>query len=535
MKLLKKLFFLIIHFIFSSNLILGQTTPPVEFYDSTVNSTFIESVQDDSSIVLLTTLSNSSETKGFSIIKFDYNFNLIWRRNYFTSYYANPSVAYDIEKCSDNGFVITGKSYGTSNLNIDSLLLMKIDFTGNVLWVKSFFTNGLQYSLHGIKSFEDSLKNIVTYGTIRKKLLNQSDNIIFKLVTDSIGNLLYSKSFKGNAADIVSYEDWDFRSTYDGGIAFKIWQNHQSFTICEISKYEQIKYSEKSYNIFGYGSAILKTLENEYLLAGNLNTFQTEGILVSKVDSSGKEKWAYQYYCDKNLQIRQIKFLPNLDILISGLSYLDINGNKSEAFIARIDSSGNIIWSRNYLLNNDQKIYNLIYDCFQYDNQILSLGLTDATNSQFFRFNLFSMDQSGITNCTNNELLLQKSPYMSQPNAISIQPDTIILRETTGFVYEITSSFNVLQKCYAPIESTISNQIPTISNSIFSSNFEINFNNAPEINYQYFLFDVNARLIKTGFSKEISNTINCDEINSGLYILSIVTEKETSNFKLIKI
>jgi hypothetical protein len=128
---------------------------------------------------------NTSPLSLIAVVKLNANGNLIWGNTYFGSNYNN--IAYSVKQLPDSGYVVTGY--------VDSLsasdgraFLMKLTPTGNISWTKKQLIFSTYYAL--CSDVIVSNNNLICFLGINK---TNNNNIIMK--TDFSGNVLWSKYY----------------------------------------------------------------------------------------------------------------------------------------------------------------------------------------------------------------------------------------------------------------------------------------------------------------------------------------------------
>ncbi|WP_273568827.1 hypothetical protein [Maribacter halichondriae] len=149
-------------------------------------------------------IKNSRGSYDFWVLKIDNSGNLVWERSFGGS---GIEIAYDISKTNDNGFVITGNTFSddgdvSTSKGESDIWLIKIDDGGNLLWEKTY--GGTQFD--AAQSVQESADGgfIITgnsKSTDVDLMANVGENDLWLIKTDALGNLVWQKSFGGNAID----------------------------------------------------------------------------------------------------------------------------------------------------------------------------------------------------------------------------------------------------------------------------------------------------------------------------------------------
>ncbi|MEP6466721.1 MAG: gliding motility-associated C-terminal domain-containing protein, partial [Parafilimonas sp.] len=131
----------------------------------------------------------------------------------------------------------------------------------------------------------------------------------------------------------------------------------------------------------------IKNIKNgNYILVGATKYNSQYGAgWIAKIDSSGNPLWSLELMPTSGA-LSQIIQLDNGDFVAAGILYLNFNGDgngnitsilNSSNFIVRIDSTGNIIWQRSFYHNNKEKLERIQQIS---DGNLIATGIvTDST------------------------------------------------------------------------------------------------------------------------------------------------------------
>ena len=145
----------------------------------------------DSCFVLIG--SSDYPSNSTNIIKINSAGNVIWAKN--LSAPGNGFIGHSIQETNDQCFVITGWNF-QNGLFVFDVSLIKIDSIGNLLWRKSFGGNFNDYGFR-IKQTPDN--GFLIAGYTESFNMNNWDSYLIK--TDSLGFLLWSKTYGGSGSE----------------------------------------------------------------------------------------------------------------------------------------------------------------------------------------------------------------------------------------------------------------------------------------------------------------------------------------------
>ena len=299
--------------------------------------------------------------------------------SYITGYFTSPSIVF--------GNVTLVNSFpGTYDI-----FIVKYDFTGHVLWAKSYGGTGTDY---GQSIFADQQGHIYITGAFTSSSINVGGNILinssqfastdmFIIKLDTAANVIWTKNFSGLKGDdgtaIVADEQgncyvtgrFQSDSLIVGNIILYNAGNFDIFLIKMDSSGHEVWASNASGNDYeiAYGLAI--NSRGELFQAGNFKSnFITFGnttlinpdfafssdIFITKYDTAGSVLWTHNYGGSHDELCYSVAADPFGNCFITGEFNSDtvtfdgftlINGGDwADVCVVKIDSSGNVSWAK---------------------------------------------------------------------------------------------------------------------------------------------------------------------------------------------
>ena len=280
------------------------------------------------------------------IVKTDFHGNKEWDNTYGGSMWE---VGYSVIELIGGGYAISGfsNSPGISSGNTD-MLLLKIDNFGNQTMLKTY--GNLEYPNHewAYDLIEDLDKNILLVGAIDRYSKGSKNSLIIKV--DKDGNKIWRKEIITDGQE--SETAYSIAHSLNGG-----------YYVCS-----------------GTNSS------------SNLNFYKPK---IMKIDSSGNVDWE-RIINTNSLEYHQFRIssTQNGSIILAGTS-IDNNtiSNKSDAFIYKFDSKGNIIWTKPYgTFDEDDWGW---YAFEKPNGDIIMIGSTKSFNSSLFDVFLVGVNSKG--------------------------------------------------------------------------------------------------------------------------------------------
>ena len=247
------------------------------------------------------------------IIRLDANRNILWQNTFGGN---GDDAANDVEVTADSGFIVAGYSYSDDGdvpnhrgtTSSADFFILKLNNLGNMQWRRSFGGTGddIPYGIrqtpdHGyaIAGYSNSIDGDVTG--------NHGGQDYWFVKIDSLGNLLWEKSFGGSSDD-----------------------NALSFDL---------------------------TTDHGFVLTGHSNSSDSDvtrnnggaDLWIVKLDSSGSLQWQHSFGgsdIDAGYSVKQTFDGGYITCGISASDDGDVSGNhgNNDCWVVKLDASGNLVW-----------------------------------------------------------------------------------------------------------------------------------------------------------------------------------------------
>jgi len=287
---------------------------------------------------ILAGVTNSFGAGGYDIllIRTDSLGKKIWTKTYggsndegIDSFYLIQSV--DIILAQDTNIMVCSntRSYGKGNADV---YLLKVDLNGNVKWAKTYGGAGTDIGI-GVINAPDGGFMIVgqTYS------FGPGSGDVFIIKTDTGGNMVWAKAYGGASNEEAGYR---IQSVSNG-----------NYLICG------------------------------YALTSNFSFDQ----MVMKIDSKGNLIWSKIYGAPSFDIAEKVVELPDKSIYVCGITYNSFISAPDVGIMSKLDSSGNLIWSKIYDKSYHSTLRNILYD-----------SSNNVFNGSFFVYTNPSVQQEGI-------------------------------------------------------------------------------------------------------------------------------------------
>ena len=305
------------------------------------------------------------------IVKTDSSGNIMWEKSYGGTDYDR---AYSVQQTVDGGYIATGSSYSvngdiSSGHGSSDYWVIKLNPSGVLEWEKSYGGSSSD-DARSIKQTSDGGYVITGFSASDDGDVTENKGIYdyWIVKTDSIGSILWEKSYGGSGSDgsftiqecsdhgfiisgVSSSDDWD------------VTVNHGSadYWLLKIDSTGNFIW-EKSYGGTDneWGRSVTETTDGGFIVAGY--SFSTDGDVVGnhgdsdfwmiKTDNKGEVKWEKCYggtFEDKAYAVTQTS---DLGFIIAGQTSSsdgDVLNNQGywDFWVVKTDSSGNLQWQKN--------------------------------------------------------------------------------------------------------------------------------------------------------------------------------------------
>ncbi|HYG50662.1 MAG TPA: T9SS type A sorting domain-containing protein [Flavobacteriales bacterium] len=248
---------------------------------------------------------------------------------------------------NDLGYVICGHGYDTTTtITNTEVVLIKTNTMGDTIWKKSY---------HGPSDDVDwDMKLTFDGGYIITGVTNsfgagQGDILLLK--TDSTGNLLWTTVMGGSFDDYGTYVQQTLDSGYIiCGMTKSYGAGQQDFYLVKTNDVGNVQWAKTYGGIKNdYPYSVYQTSDMGYIIGGTSSSFTSlmsdyDAYLV-KVDSSGNLQWSstYEFGTNDNGNFFHIRPIAGGGYIATGHTSNTSTG-EMEMLLAKINSAGNPLW-----------------------------------------------------------------------------------------------------------------------------------------------------------------------------------------------
>jgi type IX secretion system substrate protein len=434
---------------------------------------YVQQTSDGGYIIAGSTFSFGMGLSDSYLIKTDSLGNFLWSKVFGSSQY---DVVYCVKQTADGGYIITG---GYDAGGISDIYLIKTDSNGDSLWTKTY--SGWSASATGLSVQLAANGGFVIAGGMSSP---SGYDVVCLMKTDSIGNLLWTKTYGGS---IIDY-GMDVKNTTDGG-----------------------------YIITG------KT----YFGAGNGDVY------LIKTDSTGDTLWTKTYggpYYDCGNSVAQTK---DGGYIVTGYTNTLVGGDY-DIYIVKTNSNGDTLWTRTLIGAGSNNGGNCVRQTF--DGGYIIAGDTryyvPINSSDAYLIKLDSLGNSGC-NLGNTITLISSPPTVMGMPSMSVSSGGIITAHATAV--NSGGMTTVLCTNVGINEIVLDNSFMVLPNPS-TGNFIISFEGTI-MKGKVEILNILGVPINIGIAENISNEskkeINFENISDGIYFVKVFDGEKSYCKKLI--
>ena len=363
-------------------------------------------------------LNKSNESYDYWLLKFDATNQLQWQKTYGGS---DDDRGVDLIQTSDNGYAVIGKSKSndlevSENAGFDDFWVSKLDSSGTIIWEYSFGFAGSDTPYSIIQTNDDGylLSGVLDVSASngqgdRNSILSRhagGDYWVIKLNASGVKQWsnYYGGSFTDTAYDAIQTED-------DGYIIIGSSDSDDVDTTNNLGSYDFwiLKISatgtlvwEKSFggSEIDEAHAISQATDGNYLIVGDtrsndLEISQNNGaadLWIVKITPEGTLLWEKTLGGSSFDVGRSISKTQDNGFLVSGSSRssdgnLTSNKGQNDAWVVKINSSGNLEWQKT--IGGSE--VDFFYDAVELNDQtIIAVGDSNSSNEDIYENNGFS-------------------------------------------------------------------------------------------------------------------------------------------------
>ena len=372
----------------------GQTTFQKTYGGtSTDMGSSVQQTSDGGYIAVGITFSFSSGNQYFYLIKTNSTGDTLWTKTFGG---INNDEGYSVQQTSDGGFIIAGytNSFGVGNVDI---YLIKTDSTGNMVWNKTI-GGTVSEEAYSVQQTTDG--GYIITGVTDSFGAGLED--VYLVKTDSIGNILWTKTYGGSNDDVGSsvYQTAD-GGYIVGGYTKSFGAGNYDFYLIKTDVSGNVQWTKTFGGINDEQSySVQQTTDGGYVIIGYTNSFGAgfEDVYIIKTDTSGNTVWSKTYggiYDDEGYSIQQT---TDGGFILVGFTQ-SFGFGDYDTYLIRTDPTGNILWTRTFGGSNGDVGSSVKQTT---DAGYIIVGRTENFGAGNYDFYLIKTDSIGNSGCNEN-------------------------------------------------------------------------------------------------------------------------------------
>ena len=358
----------------------------------------------------VTGLSNNDAIANGVLIRLNSNGDTLWVRHF----PGSPWRTFEgIQRTSDGGFIVAG-SANIDSANIDALL-MKTDSVGQAQWTHYYgYPEGVE-RFTSVRILPDG--SFICAGVTSS--LGDANGDFYLVNTNSSGDTIWTSTHSTTFGDIAN----SVELCSDGGfiLAGNTTSNNGDILIAKTNNLGEAEWiSIYGGDLEDYTYGALETSDAGFFIAGISNSFDASERYrhyLIRTNRSGDTLWTASPGNQGQYIVDDLQGAEGGGYLLTG-TYYGNTGGFGDAYLMKVDSMGNSLWSRRYLSNN------MYYEsgsalCKTSDECYMIAG-TQVSNTSTLIQSIFVVktgpDAISATDPANTALLPQNYALEAYPN-----------------------------------------------------------------------------------------------------------------------
>jgi hypothetical protein len=376
------------------------------------------------------------------LIKTDSNGNVQWSKTYEGLGYVHT---YSMLQTSDGGYILGGgTALNATTFSSDWFFwVVKTDSSGNQEWSKTYgqpTTSGV-YSVIQTSDGGYALAGSVIYG-------DRDYPVALLVKTDASGTMKWSQTYSGS--------DWAYAKSVvqanDGGYVFAGTTNPhkrvaEDYWLVKTDAEGSVEWT-KTYNCSGgaAASAIIRTINGGYTLAGYMGGFGPMYVWVVNVDQNGNMLWNTTWGKPQPMGPNSLVQTNDGGCVITGYasSLRGFNGLQSYLFIFKLAPDGNLRWQMTYSTLDDSN--SALYAVQTKDDDYVLAGTMLSNTTGLDGIWFAKVDSTGSLTQPLSDSTLPAQSAQPQPTASgllgqSAKSQSKVLQE--GYIWAVAAALAI--------------------------------------------------------------------------------------------
>ncbi len=339
------------------------------------------------------TYSFDSELSAIYVIKTDVNGDSLWTK--VIDNYSYEFGNYGIQT-SDENYVIVGDGR-PENSDYTNIILLKIDENSNILWL-NYYEGNNSYSTNSGRCVQQTNDNelIISGTTTSSEQINANAYLI---KTDAAGDTLWTKQFNGDGNSCGNF----IQQTVNGDIIIvgnvEYDENYSDIYLIRTNANGNTIWTSKFGSQFDYkGYCVKQTNNGEIILVGSIHDWSDDRLnaYILKANSNGDSLWSQSYGGDLRTVANSIISTREDEYLLAGSINSYSSPFQTDAFLLKL---GNETIAENNI--NSPHFSSINYPNPFNPSTTISFSVTQ--NSDFVTLEIYNIKGQKIKTLIHNE------------------------------------------------------------------------------------------------------------------------------------
>ena len=261
------------------------------------------------------------------------------------TYGYSDARAYSVQQTSDGGFILVGDKWVSINMMSD-VFVVRTDSIGETMWTKTF--GGYDVDIGYDIKLTNYNRFIIT-GSSWNSGAGGSD--VYLILTDSIGDLIWSKRYGGYLDD----NGWETQQTVDGGFiiaggTYSFGSGSRDVYLIKTDANGDTLWT-KTYggDTLDWATSLDITSDGGFIVAGHTMSYGAGDydIYLIRTDMNGDTLWTKTYGGPDWEYGNSVRATSDGGYIIAGLTWSYGKGN-GDFYLIKTDSIGDILFARTY-------------------------------------------------------------------------------------------------------------------------------------------------------------------------------------------
>ena len=311
----------------------------------------------------------------------------LWSRTYGGS--SGDDYGFSVQQTTDGGYIVAGRteSFGP---DVEKVYLVKADSAGDTLWTRTYGGGGDDWSF-SVQQTTDGGYIVAGY----THSFGDGSYDVYLIKTNSSGDILWTRTYGGNDYDVAR----SLQQTTDGGYIVAgftgLLIDDSDVYLLKTDSLGDILWT-RSYggsNLDG-GYSVQQTTDGGYIVAGETESFGAgdPDIYLLKTDSTGDTLWSRTYGGSLSEWAQSVQQTTDGGYIVAGITGIPFHD--FDVYVIKTDGSGDTLWSRTYGGGGDDRGFSVQQTT---DGGYIVTGYTSSFGAGFYDVYLIKTDASGDT------------------------------------------------------------------------------------------------------------------------------------------